>query len=104
MLSFRTMFQPDAAGDAAMTVGFRLGEETFRVVIMDGVLTPTRGGVEDAGVVFTTTPEAMAGFVYGKAPLAAMEASGAIAVEGDRALAESFQTFFTLPPKAGAGA
>ena len=100
MLSFRTMFQADVAGDACMTVGFRLGEETFRVVIMDGELTATRAGVEDAGVVFTTTPEAMAGFVYGKVPLEAMEAAGAIAVDGDRSKALAFQTFFVLPPKA----
>lgn len=100
MLSFRTMFQPAAAGDTALTVGFRLGEETFQVVIMDGVLTPRRAGVEGANVVFTTTPEAMAGFVYGKVPLEVLEASGAIAVSGDRAAARAFQTFFTLPPKA----
>lgn len=100
MLSFRTMFRAEVAGDTAMTVGFRLGEETFRVLIMDGALTPSRAGVEEADVVFTTTPEAMAGFVYGKVPLEAMEATGAIAVGGDRARALAFQTFFTLPPKA----
>ncbi len=100
MLSFRTMFQADVAGDTAMTVGFRLGEETFRVLIMDGVLTPTREGLEDANVVFTTTPEAMAGYVYGKVPLEAMEATGAITIEGIRAAALAFQTFFVLPPKA----
>jgi DNA-binding HxlR family transcriptional regulator len=100
MLSFRTMFQADVAGDACMTVGFRLGEETFRVLVMDGTLTPSRGGIEDANVVFTTTPEAMAGYVYGKVPLEAMESTGAIAIEGDRVAALAFQTFFVLPPKA----
>ena len=100
MLSFRTMFQADVAGDTAMTVGFRLGEETFQVVIMDGTLTPSRAGVEHANVIFTTTPEAMAGYVYGKVPLEAMEATGAIRITGDRAAARMFQTFFTLPPKA----
>lgn len=100
MLSFRTMFQADVAGDACMTVGFRLGEETFRVLVMDGTLTPSRGGIEDANVVFTTTPEAMAAYVYGKVPLEAMESTGAIAIEGDRVAALAFQTFFVLPPKA----
>ncbi len=100
MLSFRTMFQADVAGDACMTVGFRLGEETFRVLVMDGTLTPSRGGIEDANVVFTTTPEAMAGYIYGKVPLEAMESTGAIAIEGDRVAALAFQTFFVLPPKA----
>ena len=100
MLSFRTMFQADVAGDACMTVGFRLGEETFRVLVMDGTLTPSRGGIEDANVVFITTPEAMAAYVYGKVPLEAMESTGAIAIEGDRVAALAFQTFFVLPPKA----
>ncbi len=100
MLSFRTMFQADVAGDTAMTVGFRLGEETFQVLVMDGVLTPRRAGVEGSTVVFTTTPEAMAGYVYGKVPLEAMEAAGAIAITGDRTAARAFQTFFVLPPKA----
>ena len=100
MLSFRTMFQADVAGDACMTVGFRLGEETFRVLVMDGTLTPSRGGIEDANVVFTTTPEAMAAYVYGKVPLEAMESTGAIAIEGDCVAALAFQTFFVLPPKA----
>lgn len=100
MLSFRTMFQADVAGDTAMTVGFRLGEETFQVVIMDGVLTTGRTGIDAANIVFTTTPEAMAGFVYGKVPLDAMEASGAITIAGDRSAALAFQTFFTLPPRA----
>ncbi|WP_339929822.1 winged helix-turn-helix transcriptional regulator [uncultured Brevundimonas sp.] len=101
MLSFRTMFQADVAGEAAMTVGFQLGEESFRVRIAGGVLTPVRGEIDDADVTFVTTPEAMAGYVYGKVPLEALEAGGAIRIAGDRALAEAFQTFFTLPPKAG---
>ena len=100
MLSFRTMFRAEVAGDACMTVGFRLGEETFRVLIMDGTLTPTRGEIHDADVAFTTTPEAMAGYVYGKVPLEAMEATGAIVIDGDRDRAKAFQTFFDLPPKA----
>ena len=100
MLSFRTMFRPEAAGDTAMNVGFVLGEETFRVLIMDGCLTPSRAGVDEADVIFTTTPEAMAVYVYGKAPLEALEATGAIQIAGDRARALVFQSFFELPAKA----
>jgi len=33
-------------------------------------------------------------------PLAALEADGLLAIEGDRALAERFVTLFPLPPKA----
>lgn len=100
MLSFRTMFRPEAAHAMAMTVGFRLAEETFAVRIADGTLTPRRAGIDDADVVFISTPEAMAGFVYGPATLEAMEASGAIALVGDRQRALAFQRCFALPPKA----
>jgi hypothetical protein len=33
-----------------------------------------------------------------------LEAAGALAIEGDRALAARFVAMFPLPPKAGAGA
>jgi len=100
MLSFRTMFQADVAGDRVVTVGFVLGEETFRVRVENGTLTPRRAEIDDADVVFDTTPEAMAGYVYGKVPLEAMEEAGAIVVQGDRNAALRFQTWFILPPKA----
>ena len=100
MLSFRTMFQADVAGDRVVTVGFVLGEETFRVRVENGTLTPRRAEIDDADVIFETTPEAMAGYVYGKVPLDAMEEAGAIVVQGDRNAALRFQTWFILPPKA----
>ena len=100
MLSFRTMFQPERAQGVEMTVGFRLGEETFLVRIEDQTLTPSRAGIAGADVVFTTTPEAMAGYVYGKAPLALLQASGAITLEGEPEHALAFQALFELPPKA----
>ncbi len=100
MLSFRTMFRPESARGVRMAVGFRMGEESFLVRIEDGQLTATRAGVEDADLVFTTTPEAMAAFVYAKAPLEAMQANGAMTLEGDRARAVAFQACFALPDKA----
>lgn len=98
MLSFRTMFRPEVC-DVAMTVGFRFGEETFRVRIEGGNLTPTRAGIEDADVTFAATPESMASYVYGKVPLAKLERDGAILTKGDREMAMAFQTFFTMPAK-----
>lgn len=100
MLSFRTMFQADAAGDTAVIVGFRLGEDTFQVRVENGTLTPQRAGIDDADVVFTTTPETMAAYVYGKASLEALEEAGRMVVEGNRKAALKFQPWFTLPPKA----
>lgn len=42
---------------------------------------------------------AIASVVYGGRPLADALAAGAITVEGNRALAKTFVTLFTLPPK-----
>ncbi len=100
MLSLRTMFRPDVAGRTRTSIGFRMDEETFLVRIEGGALTATRAGVDGADLIFTTTPEAMAGFIYGKLALEEMEASGVITVEGDRDKALEFQTYFSLPPKA----
>jgi hypothetical protein len=55
--------------------------------------------VEGADVTFTGEPPLMAAAVYGGVPLAALEAQGALRLEGDRALAERFVTLFVLPPK-----
>ena len=46
---------------------------------------------------------AIAGAVYGGVPIEALEAEGALEVEGDRALAARFVTLFPLPPKASVG-
>ena len=102
MLSFRTMFDAARAGDLKAAVGFRLGAETYLVRIEDGRLTAERGDPGEAQVVFTGTPPAVAGVVYGGVPIPAMEADGALTVEGDRELAQRFTTFFPLPTKVGA--
>jgi DNA-binding HxlR family transcriptional regulator len=99
MLSFRTMFDAGRAGDLKAAVGFRLGAETYLVRIEDGRLTAERGDPAQARVVFTGTPPAVAGVVYGGVPIAALEESGALAVEGDRALLARFVTLFPLPEK-----
>ena len=60
-----------------------------------------RGEASGADLVVAGTAPAIAGFIYGGVPLAALEAEGALSVTGDRALADRFATLFPLPPKAG---
>ena len=104
MLSLRTMFRAGDAGDLAMTVGFVFGDQGFHVRIAGQALTAARGDIGDPDVVFRATPEAMAAFVYGKVPLQALEADGAIRLDGDRDVAIRFQALFELPDKASAPA
>jgi DNA-binding HxlR family transcriptional regulator len=99
MLSFRTMFEPERARGFAGRAGFRLGQETFLVRIADGEVEAGRGPAEGADFVFGGPPPAVAAVVYGGVPIEALEAEGALALEGDRALAARFVTLFPLPPK-----
>src|SRR4051812_34922981 len=100
MLSFRTMGDRARMKGLKAKIGFRIGEESFMVTIADGRMTAERGAVAGADLVLTGAATAIAGAVYGGVPIAALEAEGALAVEGDRALAARFVTLFPLPPKA----
>lgn len=100
ILSFQAMGQPGLPKDIDAVIAFRAGRETFRVTIRDGAVGAERGDAEGADLVFTGAPSAVAAAVYGGVPLAALEADGALAIDGDRALAERFITLFPLPPKA----
>ena len=100
MLSFRTMFAADRALGMEARLGFRVGDEHFRVTVSGGRIEAVRGETEGTDVVVSGTPPAIAGFIYGGVPLAALEAEGALEVEGDRRVAERFATLFPLPPKA----
>jgi DNA-binding HxlR family transcriptional regulator len=102
MLSFRTMGDRARMKGLKGKIGFRIGEESFMVTIADGRMQAERGAVAGADLVLTGAATAIAGAVYGGVPIAALEAEGALAVEGDRALAARFVTLFPLPPKAEA--
>jgi DNA-binding HxlR family transcriptional regulator len=99
MLSFRTMFDPERAKGFSATIGFRLGSDSFRARIADGVFKVGRGETDGADLVFTGTAATLAAAVYGGQPLDALAAAGALTTEGDRGVAERFTTLFPLPPK-----
>jgi DNA-binding HxlR family transcriptional regulator len=102
LLSFRTMFDPARAKGFETRVGLRLGREAYVVRVADGRIEAERGPVDGADLVFAGPPPALAAAVYGGVPIAALEADGALRMEGDRAVADRFLTLFTLPPKAAA--
>lgn len=101
MMSFRTMLSAKRAGGLAATIGFRLGAETFLGRIEDGEIAIRREDPAGAELVFETDPVTLASVVYGGRPIADAEASGALTVTGDRALAERYVTLFPLPEKTG---
>lgn len=100
MLSFRTMFDAERAGDFEARIGFRIGEESFLVTISKAGILAERGDPVGADLVLTGSATAVAAAVYRGVPLEALEQEGALQLEGDRNLASRFVTLFPLPPKA----
>jgi DNA-binding HxlR family transcriptional regulator len=100
LLSLRTMLDPARAGGLTVRVGFRIGAETFVAHVADGRIEVAAGSADDADVIFTGKAAVIAGAIYGSQSLAALEAEGALRIDGDRALAERFVTLFPLPEKA----
>lgn len=100
LLSLRTMLDPGRAAGIDARIGFCLGEETYLAHLADGRIEITAGPLDGADLVFAGTPPAIAGAIYGGQALEALEARGALRIEGDRALAARFVTLFPLPPKA----
>lgn len=94
MMSLQTMLDPARAGDLVARLGFRLGEASYVATLRHGRLDVERREFADCDVTFTARPDALAGVIYGGAPLES------IGVEGDIALARRFVTWFPLPPKA----
>ena len=100
IISLRTMIDVDAAGDLVARLGFRFGEEAFHWTIDHGAVALGRGLPADPHVVFGGTTGGVAALLYGGVPLDAIEADGALTVEGDRALAERLREYFPMPEKA----
>ena len=99
MLSLKMLVVPDLLGGLVATIGFRLGAETYVARVADGAIAVARGDLAGADAVFEAAPNALLRVFYGKRPLEELEASGALRVSGDRALAVRFAGLFSLPEK-----
>jgi len=100
IMSMRSMFAAERAGDLSGTVGLRFGEEEFVATVGGGQLTLVRGAANTADVVVSGSHEQLAAAIYGGVPLAKLEKAGALKIEGDRALLGRYIKLFSLPPKA----
>ena len=100
MLSLRTMFDAEKAGDARLTIGFRFGETAFLVRVADGELTVERTEPEGADAVVSASPEAVAAVIYGDAIDTPARARELLHIEGDMDAFLRFAGWFELPPKA----
>lgn len=100
MLSFRTMFDAQRAGGMRGRIGFRFGVDGFVVTVAEGAIAVARGDAAEADLTITGAAGAVAALVYGGVPAERLEAQGALALTGDRALGRRFAALFPLPDKA----
>jgi len=99
IMSLKTMIDRRRSERVVGRFGFRFGEETFVGRLAHSAMQIWRGEIETVDTTFITDPTTLAAAVYGGVPLAELEASGKLRIEGDRALAERFVTLFPLPAK-----
>jgi DNA-binding HxlR family transcriptional regulator len=103
ILSFRTMFDPDRAGELDARYEFRLGENSFRAEVAAGRLEIERGSLAAPDATVEADAGTLAAVVYGDLELGEALESGDLRIEGDRTLVERFLVLFPLPEPATVG-
>jgi DNA-binding HxlR family transcriptional regulator len=100
VLSFRTMFNSDAAGDFKARLQLRLSGEPFRVTIADGEIEVLRGEVERPDATLDGSSDAIAALAYAGRDLDQAVRAGELKVSGDVGVIKRFATLFPLPEPA----
>jgi DNA-binding HxlR family transcriptional regulator len=97
ILSFRTMFDPQAADRLRASYELRLGEDRFYAVVADGQFEVARGSAERPDAIIETDPATLAALVYEGRELTKALRSEDIKIEGDEEAVERFLKLFPLP-------
>src|SRR5262249_25686784 len=101
LMSFRTMYSSTRAKGEAATIGFRFRADGFVVDFDPEGAHPRRAEPQGCALTVAADPPTLAWLVYGGRRLADAEASGELALTGDRKLFDRFLTWFPLPDKIG---
>ena len=104
ILSFRTMFDSEAARGVEASYELRLGEDRFRARVADGRLEVVRGTADRPDAVVETSAATLGALVYEGRELAEAVRSGELKIEGDRSAVERLLGLFPLPGPAVPGA
>jgi DNA-binding HxlR family transcriptional regulator len=101
ILSFRTMFDAQAAQGLRASYELRLGEDRFHALVADGRLEVARGGAQERPDAIIEADAAMlAAVVYGGRRLEEALRAGDIEIKGDESAVERFVGLFPLPEPA----
>ena len=100
MVSFRTMFDPGAAGDLEASYEMVLGDQVFGLEVEDGSIRVYRGAPSDPDAGIGTDANTLGTLVYEGRDLDEALRSGDIEIEGDRSAVERLTGLFALPEPA----
>jgi DNA-binding HxlR family transcriptional regulator/putative sterol carrier protein len=102
ILSMRTLFDPELAGDLDARFELRLGGCVFDATVAGGhfEIDRDRAGAPAADAVIATDPPTLIAVIHGHRPLADALRAGDVTIEGDKAAAKRFLRLFPLPAPA----
>jgi DNA-binding HxlR family transcriptional regulator len=100
MVSFKTMFDPEAAGDLEARYEVVFGEHGFALEVEDGSIRVYRGAPPDPDARIETDVDTLATLVYEDGDLDETLRAGEVEIEGDRPAVERLMGLFRLPKPA----
>jgi DNA-binding HxlR family transcriptional regulator len=100
ILSLRTLFDPETAGDFEALFALRLDDQPFRARVAGGALELVRGEAEGADATVTSDAGTVLALAHRRLELGEALDSGALELEGDRASFERFLGLFPMPEPA----
>lgn len=100
VLSFRTMFDGDAARGVKARLGLVLNGQPFSATVSKGRLEIVPGKAVEPDAVVTSDPNALTMVVYGGRDLSSAVRAGDITIEGDKSIVARFVKLFPLPEPA----
>jgi DNA-binding HxlR family transcriptional regulator len=100
VLSFRTMFDGEAARGFKARIGLVLNGQPFSASIAKGRLEIEPGKAVEPDAVVTSDPDTLVQVVYGGRDLDEAVRAGDLSIDGDKAVVARFVRLFPLPEKA----
>jgi DNA-binding HxlR family transcriptional regulator/putative sterol carrier protein len=97
ILSFRTMFNPQAAKGLKASYELRLGDYSFFARVENGQFEIVPGRASKPDATLETSPNMLAALVYGGYDFNEALRSGGVKLTGDKNVAKRFLKLFPLP-------
>lgn len=97
ILSFRTMFNPQAAKGLKASYELRLGDYSFFARVENSQFEILPGQASKPDATLETTPDILAALVYGGYDFKEALGSGQVRLTGDKTAAKRFLKLFPLP-------